>query len=393
MLNELYHIATPWAKATKSQINVNRMLGVAANVLYPVYCAWSPLPKQKTTQGEKMVVSLTTFPLRIGKVHLTIQSILRQSRPADRVLLWLSKEEFPEEAQLPENLLRLKEAGLPVMCREVPRMVNGKEAPLSLDWYWDHVLSPQDLKTVIDLLYFSHLPAGQIRQLAEKLKRLQCRSFEDGKEGIRNLPLPQNLPDVRETLVLLSQALCEKRQISFYYDHYEVDGKRHHGVSPSGEARCYIVHPFQVIASDDRYCLLCNVEGREDISYFFVDRMADIMLLSAPARGQKSLAGADASAKLDELLVADRDIYTGNPVEITFEADVRLLTDIQTDFGKRARLISASPDKVTMEVTLPQAAMKAWALKKAPLVKVLSPSYLVREVKEAAQSLARLYGL
>ena len=114
MLNELYHFATPWAKATKRQINVNRMLGVAANVLYPVYCAWSPLPKQKTTQGEKMVVSLTTFPLRIGKVYLTIQSILRQSRPADRILLWLSKEEFPEEAQLPENLLRLKERGLDI---------------------------------------------------------------------------------------------------------------------------------------------------------------------------------------------------------------------------------------------------------------------------------------
>ena len=114
MLNELYHFATPWAKATKRQINVNRMLGVAANALYPIYCAWSPLPKQKTTQGEKMVVSLTTFPLRIGKVHLTIQSILRQSRPADRILLWLSKEEFPEEAQLPANLLRLKEKGLDI---------------------------------------------------------------------------------------------------------------------------------------------------------------------------------------------------------------------------------------------------------------------------------------
>lgn len=87
MLNELYHFATPWAKATKRQIKVNRMLGVAANVLYPIYCAWSPLPKQRTTQGERMVVSLTTFPLRIGKVHLTIQSILRQSRPADCILL------------------------------------------------------------------------------------------------------------------------------------------------------------------------------------------------------------------------------------------------------------------------------------------------------------------
>ena len=110
MLNELYQFATPRAKATKRQLNVNRMLGVAANVLYPVYCAWSPLPKQRTKQGERMVVSLTTFPLRIGKVHLTIQSILRQSRLADRVLLWLSKEEFPEEAQLPENLLCVKRA-------------------------------------------------------------------------------------------------------------------------------------------------------------------------------------------------------------------------------------------------------------------------------------------
>ena len=70
--------------------------------------------RSREQRRAKMVVSLTTFPLRIGKVHLTIQSILRQSRPADRILLWLSKEEFPEEAQLPANLLRLKEKGLDI---------------------------------------------------------------------------------------------------------------------------------------------------------------------------------------------------------------------------------------------------------------------------------------
>ena len=71
-------------------------------------------PEAENSAGQKDGVSLTTFPLRIGKVHLTIQSILRQSRPADRILLWLSKEEFPEEAQLPANLLRLKEKGLDI---------------------------------------------------------------------------------------------------------------------------------------------------------------------------------------------------------------------------------------------------------------------------------------
>lgn len=123
------------------------------------------------------------------------------------------------------NLSRLKEAGLPVVCREVTRVVNGKEAPLALDWYWDHVLSQDDLKVLIDLLYFSHLPAQQVRQLSEKLKRLQSRTFDDGKENIKNLPALGRPGESGEALALLTRALSQKKQVSFYYDHYEADGK------------------------------------------------------------------------------------------------------------------------------------------------------------------------
>lgn len=123
------------------------------------------------------------------------------------------------------NLSRLKEAGLPVVCREVTRVVNGKEAPLALDWYWDHVLSQDDLKVLIDLLYFSHLPAQQVRQLSEKLKRLQSRTFDDGKENIKNLPALGRPGESGEVLALLTRALSQKKQVSFYYDHYEADGK------------------------------------------------------------------------------------------------------------------------------------------------------------------------
>ena len=132
-----------------------------------------------------MAVSETGSKLSIIRI---VQVLLRESDKdhplSQQDILRLMESKYGmvvSRKSVSRNLLRLKEAGLPVMCREVPRMVNGKEAPLSLDWYWDHVLSPQDLKTVIDLLYFSHLPAMQIRQLTEKLKRLQCRSFEDGR--------------------------------------------------------------------------------------------------------------------------------------------------------------------------------------------------------------------
>lgn len=123
------------------------------------------------------------------------------------------------------NLSRLKDAGLPVVCREVMRVVNGKEAPLALDWYWDHVLPQNELKVLMDLLYFSHLPSQQVRQLAEKLKRLQSRTFDDGKENIKNLPALGRPGESEGVLALLSRAITQKKQISFYYDHYEADGK------------------------------------------------------------------------------------------------------------------------------------------------------------------------
>lgn len=109
------------------------------------------------------------------------------------------------------NLNRLKEAGLPVVCREVTRVVNGKEAPLSLDWYWDHVVSQDELKVLIDLLYFSHLPAQQVRQLTEKLKRLQSRTFSDEKDNVKNLPSPGKPAEAGENLSILSRALSQKR--------------------------------------------------------------------------------------------------------------------------------------------------------------------------------------
>lgn len=290
------------------------------------------------------------------------------------------------------NLSRLKEAGLPVVCREVTRVVNGKEAPLALDWYWDHVLSQDDLKVLIDLLYFSHLPAQQVRQLSEKLKRLQSRTFDDGKENIKNLPALGRPGESGEALALLTRALSQKKQVSFYYDHYEADGKKHHGYTVSGEDKLYRVSPYHLVASDDRYFLLGNEEGSEGISVFKTDMMSDVTVTEEPARLQTSLESVAQGGKLLSSLFAYHGLYTGDPVSCTFEADWHLMSDIVDDFGKAAHLVSARQDLVTVEVTIPASAMKAWALKHAPLVKVTAPSYLVKEVKEAADGLCRLYG-
>lgn len=58
----------------------------------------------------KVIVSLTSFPARIDTVGVVIQQMLCQTVKPDEIVLWLSKEQFPErEKQLPKNLLELRD--------------------------------------------------------------------------------------------------------------------------------------------------------------------------------------------------------------------------------------------------------------------------------------------
>ena len=63
----------------------------------------------------ELIVSLTSYPTRIGTVHKTIETILCQTERPDRVILWLAPEQFPKAARgLPRKLKRLTKYGLEI---------------------------------------------------------------------------------------------------------------------------------------------------------------------------------------------------------------------------------------------------------------------------------------
>lgn len=64
--------------------------------------------------NEPVVVSLTTHGRRIHTVHLAIESLLQQSVKPNRIVLYLSKEEFEAINQLPLVLRRQMDRGLEV---------------------------------------------------------------------------------------------------------------------------------------------------------------------------------------------------------------------------------------------------------------------------------------
>jgi hypothetical protein len=61
-----------------------------------------------------LVVSLTSYPARIDKLWLVVESLLDQSRKPDKILVWLYRKEFGSKENLPQNLRRLEERGVEI---------------------------------------------------------------------------------------------------------------------------------------------------------------------------------------------------------------------------------------------------------------------------------------
>lgn len=64
--------------------------------------------EMKKRISQKLIVSLTTYPGRIGTLSKVLDTIYAQSRPADEIVLWLAESQFPKkEKDLPYDLRKL----------------------------------------------------------------------------------------------------------------------------------------------------------------------------------------------------------------------------------------------------------------------------------------------
>lgn len=66
----------------------------------------------KYVDNHQIIVSLTTFGVRLSQVYLSIESIMQQTKQANRIVLWLSKE--LEGTTLPQTLINQMKRGLEI---------------------------------------------------------------------------------------------------------------------------------------------------------------------------------------------------------------------------------------------------------------------------------------
>ncbi|RXM43990.1 glycosyl transferase [Flavobacterium sp. YO64] len=132
------------------------LLKLIAITFVPIWFKISNLFKiyklSPSTEEKKVIVSLTTFPKRISIIWIVIECMLRQSVLPDKIILWLSKDQFSGLNDLPKSLLKLQKRGLEVKFCEGD-LKSHKKYYYALKNYTDDIIITID----DDLFYPSYL--------------------------------------------------------------------------------------------------------------------------------------------------------------------------------------------------------------------------------------------
>lgn len=140
--------------------------------------------KKQTVDANKIVkdlwVCLTSFPARIDEVQYPVFSMLRQAILPEKIILWLSEEQFPnKEGQLPQRLVSLRNSIFEIHWCEDLRSYKKLVPALSLNEHKNIVICDDDIfyrKNTLKILWKEHLehPNDVICHIGKKMV------FEEG---------------------------------------------------------------------------------------------------------------------------------------------------------------------------------------------------------------------
>ena len=131
------------------------------------------------------IVSLTSFPKRVGVVWLVIECLLRQTRVPKKIIVWLSQNQFPTEDSIPKSLMIYPEEIVEV------RMVDGDIR--SHKKYWYAVKECKNYPLVLvddDLIYDSRMIEDLENYSSLENKVIACCWGAQMKWNEKGEPLP-----------------------------------------------------------------------------------------------------------------------------------------------------------------------------------------------------------
>ena len=274
------------------------------------------------------------------------------------------------------------------------RLVNGIEEAVEPGWYINHTFDNSELRLLIDSLLFSkHMPYSQCRDLIKKLIELSSTYFKDNVKHILNLPesVPRN-PELLLTIEVLDEAISKKKQVAFNYTDYGIDKDRHLKTDKTtGEPTRYVINPYQMVATNGRYYLICGTDKHDTLGHYRIDRIANIELLQTPVKPLSKIKGTEHGLNLPKHMAEHIYMFSGDSVRVKYLCKPDMINEIVDWFGLDFDVKETESDLIEVSVLVNESAMFHWLMLYGPRVEVISPKKLRDNVAMAAAEVAEKY--
>lgn len=279
------------------------------------------------------------------------------------------------------NLMDLIDFGYDINYSESVRRHRDKdgeeqENTILSDFYLVREFTDSELRLLIDSVLFSnHIPYQQDKELVEKLSSLSNVYF---RSRIRHITrMPEDKTDNKQlfyNVELLDEAISKGRKVHFRYLEYRSDKKLHRRRHSDGSVREYIMNPYQLVAKEGKYYLICNYDKYDTVSNYRVDRITDIEILPEKAKPFDSLKGSDGKPlNLREYMEKHIYMFSGENVRVVFRAEKRLLSDIIDMLGKDIRFSDETDAHITVTAEVNEPAMEQLAKAYTPYIEIIRP--------------------
>lgn len=285
------------------------------------------------------------------------------------------------------NLMNLLDMGLDIEYTETTKMMPNRktgeleEVSIYTDWYITREFSDSELRLLIDSLLFSkNISYKHCKELIEKLKGLSNIYFDKKVKHICNLPdnQPRN-KEVFYTIDILDEAISQNKKVSFLYNIYGIDKKLH-----PRRSEPYIINPYQMVATNGKYYLVCNYDKYDSISNYRIDKITNIQILDEPRKPINALS--DGGINLPKHMAEHIYMFAGESIKAKFKAKNYLIDQLIDWYGKDVDIKPENSDECLVTVNVNKNAFLCWALQYGQHIEVIEPidvrEQLIANVKE-----------
>ena len=303
-----------------------------------------------------------------------------------------------------KNLMELVDLGYDLNYSKTVRMMpvrNSKtgitqieETEILSDFYLEREFTDGELRLLIDSLLFSrHIPYNQCRELVEKLEGLSNVYFKSRVSYIHRMPVDaMDNQQLFLNIELLDEAIRKDRKVSFKYLEYRTDKKLHPKQREDGSERIYIITPYQMVAREGKYYLICNYDKYDDISNYRLDRIADLKILDEKAKPFKSLKWSNGgSLDLADYMKEHPYMFAADNIHAKLRITKPMIGEVIDTFGKDVTFSNEDQDGVTVSVYNNEMAIEEFVKRYMPDVIVLEPERLKKAfVSDVNKALAKI---